>query len=325
MGGYCPEPIEGGSARRPKLGATVPNPSEAARPAARKWELRSRTHRRRLRPPLRRRAERSGVQAQPRRARISLTGPRGNTTSKLRLPPGHTHSWACREASVSERLSGRVPKRTPHWRQEPTTENRARDRERRMRFPGVHSQCTTSLPHRRSWTPAPEIRYAMRMRPTRPPDERRARHESTGEWPQPNLSTLLENRARSDPDGTYLIEGLREGGRRFSFHDVEIRARRMAVALRRLGVRAGDVVSWQLPNWMESAALAAAIDRLGAVSNPIISIYREREVGFVCRQAGSQVLVVPGEVRGVDHRELASAVRTMATALEHVVTVRAEP
>src|SRR5262245_33024729 len=47
-GSYCPEPIEGGSARRPKMGATVPNPSKAARPAARKWELRSRTHRRRL-------------------------------------------------------------------------------------------------------------------------------------------------------------------------------------------------------------------------------------------------------------------------------------
>src|SRR5262249_25032204 len=104
-----------------------------------------------------------------------------------------------------------------------------------MRFPGGHSRCTSSLPHRRSWPPAPEIRYGMRMRPTRPPDERRARHESTGEWPQPNLSVLLENRARIDPDGTYLIEGLREGGRRFSFHDVETRARRMAVALPRLG------------------------------------------------------------------------------------------
>src|SRR5262249_42301914 len=172
---------------------------------------------------------------------------------------------------------------------EPTTENRARDRERRMRSPGVHSHCTT-VPsrHRRSWTPAPEIRYAKQMRPTPPPDERPAPHESPGAGPPPGPSTPPANRARMDPDGTYLIEGMREGGRRFSFRDVEIRARRMAVALARLGVRAGDVVSWQLPNWIESAALAAALDRLGAVSNPIITIYREREVAFACRQAASR-------------------------------------
>ncbi len=99
----------------------------------------------------------------------------------------------------------------------------------------------------------------------------------------------------------------------------------MAVGLARLGVRAGDVVSWQLPNWMEAAALAAAIDRLGAVSNPIITIYREREVEFACRQTAARVLVVPGEVRGFDHRELGRAVQARVPTLEHVVTVRAEP
>jgi len=163
------------------------------------------------------------------------------------------------------------------------------------------------------------------MRPTRPAAARRARHEASGEWPQPGLSALLAARAAADPDRLYLVEGLREGGRSFTFRDVATRADRIAVALSRLGVRPGDVVSWQLPNWMECAALAAAIDRLGAVSNPIITIYREREVGFACRQARSRVLVVPGVVRGVDHRELATAVRGAAPDLEHVVTVRAEP
>src|SRR5207247_7106626 len=87
----------------------------------------------------------------------------------------------------------------------------------------------------------------------------------------------------------------------------------------------GEVVSWQLPHWFEAAALAVAIDRVGAVSNPIITIYREREVSFVCRQARPRALVVPGVVRGVDHRELATAVRARAPDLEHVLTVRAAP
>jgi len=127
------------------------------------------------------------------------------------------------------------------------------------------------------------------------------------------------------PERVYLIEGKREGGRSYTFRDLKARADRMAVALRKLGVGPGDVVSWQLPNWFEGPALACAIDRIGAVSNPIITIYREREVGFICRQARSRVLVVPGTVRGVDHRALAESARRESPELEHVLTVQADP
>lgn len=163
------------------------------------------------------------------------------------------------------------------------------------------------------------------MRPTFLPPERIERHERAGEWPRPSLSALLRRRAAETPDRIYFIEGTREGGTTFTFRDLDRRADRMATALRRLGVAPGDVVSWQLPNWIEGPALAVAIDRVGAVSNPIITIYREREVGFACRQAGSRVLVVPGEYRGVDHREIAGSVRNAAPDLEHVLTVRATP
>ena len=163
------------------------------------------------------------------------------------------------------------------------------------------------------------------LRPTRPPDDRRARHEAAGEWPGATLSALLDARARDAADRLYAVEGSRDGDRTHTFADLKRRADRMAVALRGLGVRPGDVVSYQLPNWFEAAALACAVDRVGAVQNPIITIYREREVGFACQQARSRVLVVPGVVRGTDHRELARTVQREARDLEHVLTLRAEP
>ena len=162
------------------------------------------------------------------------------------------------------------------------------------------------------------------MRPTRAPDARRPGHEAAGEWPQPSLWAMLEARVARTPDHVYLIEG-REGGRQYTFGELHARAARMAAALHRLGIGPGDVVSWQLPNWFEGVALAAAIDRVGAVSNPIITIYREQEMTFVCRQARSRVLVVPGVVRGTDHRAIAAAVRAAVPGLEHVLTVRAAP
>jgi cyclohexanecarboxylate-CoA ligase len=163
------------------------------------------------------------------------------------------------------------------------------------------------------------------MQPTCPIDARRPSHEARGEWPQPTLSALADRRAATDGDRVVLIEGRRDGERLVTFAALKARADRMAVALRRLGVGPGDVVSWQLPNWGEAAALAIAIDRVGAISNPIITIYREREMAFVCRQARTRVLVVPGVVRGTDHRELARAVKAAAPDVEHVLTVRAAP
>jgi cyclohexanecarboxylate-CoA ligase len=163
------------------------------------------------------------------------------------------------------------------------------------------------------------------LRPTRPPDDRRARHEAAGEWPGATFSALLDARARDAGDRTYVVEGSRDEDRVHTFADLKRRADRMAVALAKLGVGPDDVVSYQLPNWFDAAALACAIDRVGAVQNPIITIYREREVGFACRQAHSRALIVPGVVRGFDHRELARAVQKESPDLEHVITVRAEP
>ena len=59
------------------------------------------------------------------------------------------------------------------------------------------------------------------------------------------------------------------------------------------GVQPGDVVSWQLPNGIETITLTLALARLGVVQNPLVMMLREREVGFICRQARSRWLLVP--------------------------------
>jgi cyclohexanecarboxylate-CoA ligase len=98
-------------------------------------------------------------------------------------------------------------------------------------------------------------------------------------------------------------------------------AERAAGMLARLGVRSGDVVSFQLPNWLEAAIVHYATVRLGAVSNPIIPIYRAHEVEFIVRQARSRVLVVPDVFRRFDYREMVAEFRHRAADLDHVLVV----
>ncbi|MBM4268674.1 MAG: AMP-binding protein [Deltaproteobacteria bacterium] len=151
--------------------------------------------------------------------------------------------------------------------------------------------------------------------------ERRRLHEARGEWPHPNLSEVLARRVAESPDEVLYVAG----EERVTAPELSHRVARLATGLRRLGVRPGAVVSWQLGNWIEGVVLHFAIDRLGAVSNPILPIYREREVSFIVGQARSQVLVVPGELRGYDHRALAATVQREQPHLEYVLVARAAP
>jgi len=109
---------------------------------------------------------------------------------------------------------------------------------------------------------------------------------------------------------------------RTSFATLAARAERVAGGLAALGLRAGDIVAVQLPNWTETVEVLLACARLGAVANPILPIYRRREVGFILAEGGARAIVVPGRLRDCDHRALVDELRGDAPALAHVVVVR---
>lgn len=103
----------------------------------------------------------------------------------------------------------------------------------------------------------------------------------------------------------------------WTFRQIAEMARAFARGMRRLGVGAGDVVSVQLPNWVEAFAMNLAAGYLGAVINPIIPIYREREVAFILRESKSKVLVIPNRYRGRNYADMLPSLS--AETLKHVV------
>jgi cyclohexanecarboxylate-CoA ligase len=113
---------------------------------------------------------------------------------------------------------------------------------------------------------------------------------------------LVERRAEATPDRTMFIDA---ADRCLTFGEFRDRAATVAAGLAARGVGDGSAVSWQLPSRIDTIVLSAALARLGAVQNPIIHLYREREVGFALRQTGSSLFVVPGTWRGTDYAALA--------------------
>jgi len=91
------------------------------------------------------------------------------------------------------------------------------------------------------------------------------------------------------------------------------------------GIGVGDVVTWQLPTWLESMILVAAISRLGATQNPVLPIYREREVGFCVRQAGAKLLVVPSDFANFDFVGMAESISKSAGGVAVLASNRTLP
>jgi cyclohexanecarboxylate-CoA ligase len=131
-----------------------------------------------------------------------------------------------------------------------------------------------------------------------------------------NLWELIEKRAEATPDAPMVIDESREPLTFAGFRDA---AERAAAGLHERGVREGSVVTWILPTTNHAFVLVGALSRLGAIQNPVLPIYREREVGFIAQQARPQLLIVPSTFRGFDFEAMANKIAADAGDLDVLV------
>nr|WP_211177065.1 AMP-binding protein [Pseudonocardia acidicola] len=138
-----------------------------------------------------------------------------------------------------------------------------------------------------------------------------------GYWRNRTITDFLDAAAAKDPDKLAVVDP--RG--RCTYGELKALVDRCALGLLELGIGPGDMVSFQLPNWTEWIVVHYAASRIGAVSNPLIPIYRDREVGYMLRLAASKLVVVPREFRGYDHAEMVQRLRPGLPDLEHVMVV----
>ena len=147
-----------------------------------------------------------------------------------------------------------------------------------------------------------------------------------GLWPKPTAADCLDRVAAAMPDAVAFVgfNSMRQRTETISWRRLRRLARRFALALADCGVGRGDVVSWQLPNWWEFAALHLACVHIGAISNPTMPIFRRRELAYMLDYAESKVFVVPRRFRGFDHAALAEELCRDIRSLDHVFVLGGE-
>jgi cyclohexanecarboxylate-CoA ligase len=152
----------------------------------------------------------------------------------------------------------------------------------------------------------------------RVPPERAVQDRQDGRWLDRFVDGYAAEAARLTPSAPAVIDRTAC----LSYAEADRRVRATAASLQDMGVSRGEVVSWQLPNWHEAYVLHQAILRIGAVSNPIIPIYRQRELSYILSEAGSRVFVMPETFRGFSHTDMVADIRPSLPRLEHVVLCR---
>lgn len=141
---------------------------------------------------------------------------------------------------------------------------------------------------------------------------------SAGVWRNRTIGHDARDRAEAEPDRLCM----RDAHRAVTFRQVLQEAQALASSLWSLGLRPGDVISFQLPNWIEAAVINLSAALLGLISNPIVPIYRQTETTAIIRDCGAKVLFVPDMLRQFDHAAMAERIRAGTPSLQHVVVVK---
>jgi acyl-CoA synthetase (AMP-forming)/AMP-acid ligase II len=144
------------------------------------------------------------------------------------------------------------------------------------------------------------------------------RYKESGYWRESTLVDIARVGVLEDPQRVLLIEG----DRRLTRTQVWQQALQLAAFFLGRGLRPGDVISFQLPNWAETAVIALAARMCGLIINPIPPIYREAELAYILKDCGSKMIFVPQVFRKHDYYALITRVRTQLPALRDVITVR---
>ncbi|MEN9316651.1 MAG: hypothetical protein RIS35_3044 [Pseudomonadota bacterium] len=155
---------------------------------------------------------------------------------------------------------------------------------------------------------------------------RRAESIAKGWWHDRTINGDLDACLAECPDKLALTAMRIESGeiRRFTYREIGVLADRIAVGLSRLGVGRNDVVAMQLPNWWQFSLLYLACSRIGAVINPLMPIFRERELSFMLKHGEAKVFVVPKTFRNFDHEAMARSLQPSLPDLKKIVVVDGE-
>jgi non-ribosomal peptide synthetase component E (peptide arylation enzyme) len=150
------------------------------------------------------------------------------------------------------------------------------------------------------------------------PADRQARFRASAYWRDETPIQWLDRVAAEQGDKLFVTDGTKA----LTYSQVRAQAYAVAAQLRRRGVRQGDRVAIQLPNWAEFIVAAVAVTRLRAVIVPILPIYRSAEARYVLEHAGARVVIAPEVFRRFEYAAMYRDIARSTDLIRDLIIVR---
>ncbi|PCH84608.1 MAG: cyclohexanecarboxylate-CoA ligase [Piscirickettsiaceae bacterium] len=147
--------------------------------------------------------------------------------------------------------------------------------------------------------------------------------QRSGHWKDKTLLDAFDAHVAKQGDKTAVIAYLKDRDTKSSktYQELSDLSDRLAAGLLKQGINKGDVVSFQLPNWWEFVVVYLACMRVGAISNPLMPIFREKELSFMLSFAESKLVIGPSVFKKFNHADLLNKLKPDLLSLDAVWTI----
>lgn len=163
-------------------------------------------------------------------------------------------------------------------------------------------------------------------------------HETTNQMPELTgvdadplvLSEKVRSLSQTDPDGLAVIEVGGPEPVNTTWKELQDEADKVSALLLELGVRTGESVAMQLPNWREFVSITLGAIQIGAVATPIMPVFGPRETTMTLARSRARVVFLPNLFRkrrpAIELLDVIDEAKAQKRRLsvEHVVVLRSE-
>lgn len=137
-------------------------------------------------------------------------------------------------------------------------------------------------------------------------------------WSNVTIGELAAQLAERQPDSSVFpnLDG------DWSYKRIYEDAKALVFALQEKGLEAGDVISFQTPNWPEACVINVAAALGGYLINPIVIIYRHAELRYMLADCRAKVFFVCESFNKFDFTAMMGELQPDLPDLDHIAYIR---